>query len=111
MYVSTQCGGLHGHVKVAPDGTVYIPNRDCSGTQSIVVSEDNGVTWALRPVNTCTYAAKPSLVGQGDDPAVTIDTIDRLDARPGETNLGPLAMYDIGDHSRRLGVVCTDHPG
>ena len=78
MYVATQCGGLHGHVKVAPDGTVYIPNRDCGGTQSVVVSEDNGVTWALRPVNTCTHAAKPSLVGQGDDPAVTIDAAGRL---------------------------------
>src|SRR5947208_5994625 len=42
MYVSAQCGGLHGHVKVAPDGTVYVPNRDCGGTQSVVVSEDNG---------------------------------------------------------------------
>jgi hypothetical protein len=73
MYVGTQCGGLHGHVKVAPDGTVYVPNRDCSGTQSTVVSEDNGVTWAIRPVNTCTYAAKPSLVGTGDDPAIAID--------------------------------------
>ena len=78
MYVATQCGGLHGHVKVAPDGTIYLPNRDCNGTQSIVVSEDNGVTWAIRPVNSCTYAAKPSLVGQGDDPAVTIDAAGRV---------------------------------
>jgi len=78
MYVGTQCGGLHGHVKVAPDGTVYVPNRDCSGTQSAVVSEDNGVTWAIRPVNTCTYAAKPSLVGTGDDPAIAIDDSGRV---------------------------------
>ena len=78
MYVGTQCGGLHGHVKVAPDGTVYVPNRDCSGTQSVVVSEDNGVTWAIRPVNTCTYAAKPSLIGQGDDPALSIDASGRV---------------------------------
>ena len=40
-----QCGGLHGHVKVAPDGTVYVPNRGCGGTQGGVVSEDNGITW------------------------------------------------------------------
>jgi hypothetical protein len=73
IYVATQCGGLHGHVKVAPDGTIYVPNRDCSGTQSIVLSEDNGVTWNIRPVNTCTWAAKPSLVGTGDDPAVSVD--------------------------------------
>ena len=78
MYVATQCGGLHGHVKVAPDGTVYIPNRDCSGTQSLVLSEDNGVTWAIRPVNTCIHAAKPSIIGQGDDPALATDAAGRV---------------------------------
>src|SRR6266446_966913 len=78
MYVATQCGGLHGHVKVAPDGTIYVPNRDCNGTQSVVVSQDNGVTWAIQPVNTCTYAAKPSLVRQGDDPSVSTDAAGRI---------------------------------
>ena len=23
------CGGLHGHIKVGPDGTAYLPNKDC----------------------------------------------------------------------------------
>jgi hypothetical protein len=78
MYVAVQCGGLHGHVKVAPDGTVYLPNRDCSGTQTLIVSENNGVTWSIRPVNTCTWAAKPSLVGTGDDPAVSVDASGRV---------------------------------
>jgi hypothetical protein len=108
MYVSTQCGGLHGHVKVAPDGTVYVPNRDCGGTQAVVVSEDNGLTWSVRPVNTCTYAAKPSLVGQGDDPTVTVDSGGRVYF--GFSNYGTsagvavsedrgntwTAMYDVG---------------
>src|SRR5438874_2560990 len=78
MYVSAQCGGLHGHVKVAADGTVYVPNRDCGGTQSVVVSEDNGASWAIHAVNTCTYAAKPSLVGTGDDPALSVDASGRI---------------------------------
>ena len=26
-YNLTQCGGLHGHLKVAPDGTAYLPNK------------------------------------------------------------------------------------
>src|SRR5207253_821813 len=73
-----QCGGLHGHVKVAPDGTVYVPNKDCGGTQSMVVSEDNGASWAIHAVNTCTYAAKPSLVGTGDDPALSVDASGRI---------------------------------
>ncbi|HEV8242068.1 MAG TPA: Ig-like domain repeat protein, partial [Thermoanaerobaculia bacterium] len=47
---TTECGGLHGHVKVAPDGTVYVPNRGCSGRHGIVVSEDNGLTWVVRTI-------------------------------------------------------------
>lgn len=27
MYTLAQCGGLHGHVKVGPDGTVFLPNK------------------------------------------------------------------------------------
>jgi hypothetical protein len=50
MYNLTQCGGLHGHIKVAPDGTVYVPNRGCGGGQGVIVSEDNGLTFAVRVV-------------------------------------------------------------
>src|SRR5881409_3031331 len=45
---TSQCGGLHGHVKVAPDGTVHLPNNSCAGTGAVVVSEDNGLTWSVR---------------------------------------------------------------
>src|SRR3712207_8170591 len=31
---------FRSHVKVAPDGTAYIPNRSCGGTQGLVVSEN-----------------------------------------------------------------------
>ena len=48
MYDITQCGGLHGHIKVAPDGTVYVPNKSCGGEQAVAVSEDNGLTWQIR---------------------------------------------------------------
>jgi hypothetical protein len=47
---TSECGGLHGQVKVAPDGTVYVPNKNCGGNQGVVVSEDNGVTWHVRTV-------------------------------------------------------------
>src|ERR1043166_3621562 len=57
---TVNCFGIHGHVKVAPDGTAYVPNSDCSsqGTatigdfptaeahQGLVFSENNGVTWS-----------------------------------------------------------------
>jgi hypothetical protein len=47
IYNATQCGGLHGHVKVAPDGTAYVPNADCGGKQALVISKDNGTSWTI----------------------------------------------------------------
>jgi PKD domain-containing protein len=41
----TGCHSLHGHVKVAPDGTVYLPVNNCGGSEGGVVSTDAGVTW------------------------------------------------------------------
>ena len=74
MYNITQCSGLHGHVKVAPDGTVYVPNKNCSdpdmdpttadGGQGFAVSEDNGLTWNVRTL--------PGSGSGDNDPAVDI---------------------------------------
>lgn len=50
MYTLAECGGLHGHIKVAADGTVYVPNKNCGGEQGVAVSTDNGTTWAVRRV-------------------------------------------------------------
>lgn len=50
--VGFACGGIHGHVKVAPDGTVYLPDRGCDGKQAVIVSEDAGTTWTVRQVTT-----------------------------------------------------------
>lgn len=60
----TQCGGLHGHVKVGPDGTVYVPNRGCGGEQGVAVSTDNGLTWTVRTV--------PGSAPGDTDPSVAI---------------------------------------
>jgi hypothetical protein len=66
IYAATSCGGLHGHVKVAPDGTVYVPNKACGGTaQAVVVSTDNGLTWSVRPVPTSTPGSSDPSVGIG----------------------------------------------
>jgi hypothetical protein len=64
VYTVTQCGGLHGHVKVGPDGTVYLPNKNCGGQQGVAVSTDNGVTWTIRTV--------PGSSGGDSDPSVGI---------------------------------------
>jgi PKD domain len=50
IYNFTQCGGIHGHVKVAPDGSVYVPNKQCGANQGFAVSTDNGLTWAVRTI-------------------------------------------------------------
>jgi hypothetical protein len=50
IYNATQCNGLHGHVKVAPDGTAYVPNADCGGKQGVAYSTDSGTTWKLSTV-------------------------------------------------------------
>jgi hypothetical protein len=65
-----QCAGLHGHVKVGPDGTVYVPNASCAGPvnpneNGIAVSENNGTTWSVRTV--------PGTAGGGSDPSVAVD--------------------------------------
>lgn len=50
IYTLATCSGIHGHVKVAPDGTAYVPNKSCGGRQGVAVSTDNGVTWVVRTI-------------------------------------------------------------
>jgi hypothetical protein len=64
VYTSA-CGGLHGHVKVAPDGTVYLPNKGCGTSQAVVVSEDNGLTWEVRKILGSASAGSDPSVGVG----------------------------------------------
>ena len=72
---TTECGGLHGHVKVSPkDGTVYLPNNNCGGDGAVVVSEDNGITWHVRHVGNGTVQTASG----ASDPAVGIDNNGRV---------------------------------
>src|SRR5207302_2121616 len=73
---TTQCGGIHGHVKVAPDGTVYLPNNTCGGVGAVVVSEDNGVTWSIRPVQNASSQTRANANLQ--DPALETDSNGRI---------------------------------
>ena len=63
------CSGLHGHVRVSPDGTVYVPNVRCFDAQSVsrpgvAVSQDNGLSWAVRTV------PDGKSISPGSDPSV-----------------------------------------
>ncbi|MCA1815015.1 MAG: exo-alpha-sialidase, partial [Acidobacteria bacterium] len=72
MFLQT-CGGIHGHVKVAPDGTVYVPNRSCGSNQGVLVSQDNGITWEVRTVaDTDPTTATYDSISDHWDPAVDV---------------------------------------
>jgi hypothetical protein len=75
------CASNSGHLKTAPDGTAYLPPTYCGIdfydplvtplSMGLVVSEDNGLSWQVRPVPGSTYgsAGHPSL-GVGSDGTV-----------------------------------------
>jgi hypothetical protein len=71
IYTELDCeAGLHGHVKVAPDGTAYVPSKACGGQQSVVVSENNGLTWQVRKLPNTTGGETDPSVGIGADGTV-----------------------------------------
>ena len=66
------CAGIHGHVHVGPDGTVYVPVRNCSGNTGLAVSMDAGTTWT-------TYSVPNSpVLGLGGDPSIAIDANNKV---------------------------------
>src|SRR4051795_3506723 len=67
-YTVDQCPLLlHGHIKVAPDGTAYLPTADCDGKQSFAVSKDNGLSWSVEEVpGTTTQDESDPHLGIGD---------------------------------------------
>lgn len=64
VYNLLDCGGLHGHVAVAPDGTAYVPNKSCNGEQGLTTSSDNGKTWTVHRV--------PGSIPSDADPSVSV---------------------------------------
>jgi hypothetical protein len=68
IYTELDCeAGLHGHVKVAPDGTAYVPSKACGGQQSVIVSENNGLTWSVRKLPGTSAGQTDPSVGIGAD--------------------------------------------
>lgn len=66
MYSLLDCGGIHGHIKIGPDGTAYVPNVQCGDNQAVVVSEDNGISWSIRKL--------PQSAAADRDPSVAVAT-------------------------------------
>ncbi len=102
----TQCGGLHGHIKVHTNGTVYLPIRSCAGNVAGVGrSLDNGTTWTVHPVTGSTAPKNNALT----DPSIGIGTEGRIyfgyqrsDGRPW------IAVSDDGgvgwQHNQQIGA-------
>ena len=65
----TPCGAIHGHIRVSPDGTVYVPQNNCAGGQGMAVSRDDGSTFTYSVVPDST--PRPS--NTGTDPSVAAD--------------------------------------
>jgi hypothetical protein len=84
IYFAPECyGGIHGHVKVGPDGTVYVPNSSCSagtGSQGAAISTNNGLTWVDHTVPNSVGSGDPS-VGIGSDNTVYLGYVNG-DGRP-----------------------------
>jgi len=70
IYTILSCGGLHGHVRVAPDGTAYVPNKSCGSGQGMAVSTNNGLTWTVRTVPGSTSGSSDPSVGIATDGTV-----------------------------------------
>ncbi len=65
----TTCnGGLHGDLRAGPDGTVWLPKRDCDGP-TIAWSSDNGMNWQQKHIG-----QDAGTTNDTKNPAVAIDS-------------------------------------
>jgi hypothetical protein len=75
-------GSIHGHVKVARDGTAYVPARLTPLQAGVAVSEDGGLTWEVRVVpNTIMSRWDPS-IGIGAEGTIYFGYANLGDDRP-----------------------------
>jgi uncharacterized repeat protein (TIGR01451 family) len=81
MWTLADCGGLHGHIKVAGDGTVYVPNKGCGGQQGFAFSLNNGVSWTIFRIPNSTPGQTDPSIGIGSDGTIYFG-YDNGDGRP-----------------------------
>ncbi|MGH3609590.1 MAG: sialidase family protein, partial [Pseudonocardiaceae bacterium] len=66
----TPCNSIHGHIRVSPDGTMYVPQGSCSGHQGAAITQDNGGTFTYTVVGDATAGAT--------DPSIAADAVNTL---------------------------------
>ena len=71
-YDGTLCSNLHGHLKIAPDGSAYLPIKGCGSAQGGTYTHNAGLTWTQFTVPDTTPQA------DGSDPSIAIDDANQL---------------------------------
>jgi hypothetical protein len=108
------CGGLHGHLKVAPDGTVYLPFNFCDGQGATIVSLDNGITWTIQHVTGTTSGQSDPAVGIDDNGrayfAISSTTSDGSQAVVATTDNGGQTWQNIYDVGAAYGLKNIAYP-
>ncbi|HEU5399213.1 MAG TPA: fibronectin type III domain-containing protein [Gammaproteobacteria bacterium] len=114
----TACGGLHGHVKVGPDGAVYVPAAQCGTLQGGSVSLDAGNTWS----NFTVPGSQSFTSGGSTDPSIAIGQDDTayycyVDGAGAEHHVHVAVSHDHGaswtddaDIGAPVGVVMAVFP-
>ena len=69
------CGALVGHLKAAPDGTLYLPNGNC-GVPVLAVTHDSMTTWSLSRVSATPSIGLDPTVAVGGDGTVYVTWVD-----------------------------------
>ena len=130
------CSALHGHIKVGPDGTAFLPVKGCGGSPSIEngtnteyvggrpamsVSADNGITWNVKVVPGANVPVDPSNPDSATNPISNPDESDSnlSISRPTTTYPAGRLFYtwengtnpsDIVNTDRRQAMVTTYDP-
>lgn len=94
------CGGINGHQKFGPDGTIYVPYGLNCGQAFVATSTDSGVTWTPHRLGAPQYEIDPAVtvtpngmayyMGRGDDEAFyLIRSKDRFATHEGPFRITP----------------------
>ena len=105
VYTVADCAGIHGHVRVAPDGTVFLPSKACGPNVAISVSTDGATTWTQRAVPDSQPAIRdPSVAIAADNTAYFCYSDGDRNARVAVTKDRGVTWDSITDLGKEMGI-------
>lgn len=105
VYTVADCAGIHGHVRVGPDGTVYLPSKACGPNVALSVSTDGATTWTQRPVPDSQPAIRdPSVAIATDNTAYFCYSDGDRNARVAVTKDRGATFETITDLGKEMGI-------